>query len=84
MFGGGGGAGISIIPVAFLSVHKGEVRAIQIEPSYTSVDRIIDLAPGLIDKVAGYFKKDKNEKKSSAAEKQEIDEIVKNIKEENK
>lgn len=62
-FGGGGGAGITITPMAFLVIAQGTVRVLGVDAApMTTVDRVIDLIPGLIDKVEGFIEK-KNEKK---------------------
>lgn len=63
LFGGGGGAGVTITPIAFLTVHNGNVNVIQIYKDATSVDRAISLAPEIIDRIAGLFKKDKDKYK---------------------
>ncbi len=51
-FGGGSGAGITIHPVAFLVVGKEQTKLLPIE-SNILVDRILDSAPQLIDKIQG-------------------------------
>ncbi len=63
MFAGGSGAGITITPVGFLTVCSGNVKMIQIEPYSSSIDRIIEATPGLIEKIGSCFKKNKKEKK---------------------
>lgn len=63
LFGGGGGAGVTITPVAFLTVHNDNVNVIQIYKDASSVDRAISLAPELIDRIAGLLKKDKDKYK---------------------
>ena len=54
-FGGGGGTGLSITPVAFLTVGRdAEVSLIHINGSGADVDKIVNLidrAPELIEKV---------------------------------
>lgn len=51
-FGAGSGAGVSIVPIAFIVVSGGNVRMIYIDPpTNSSLDKIIDMAPGLIDKL---------------------------------
>ena len=54
-FGGGGGTGLSITPVAFLTVGRdAEVNLIHINGSGADVDKIVNLierAPELIEKV---------------------------------
>ena len=53
-FGAGSGAGVSIVPIAFMVVSQGNVRMIYIDPpTNSSLDKIIDMAPSLIDKIKG-------------------------------
>jgi sporulation protein YtfJ len=49
-FGGGSGAGITINPVAFLVVNKDQTRLLPVQ-SNVLVDRILDSAPQLLDKI---------------------------------
>ena len=50
-FGGGAGAGIKITPVAFLVIRGENVRMLPVaEPASTSVDRLIELLPDLLEK----------------------------------
>ena len=57
-FGGGGGAGINIVPVAFLIVKEDNVRLLPIAPPPgTAVDRVIELVPEVMDKVTGFIEK---------------------------
>lgn len=64
MFGGGNGAGVNIIPVAFLVISKnGDVKLMQIESFNSTVDRIISLLPDVVNKVCNTFKKNKKEDK---------------------
>ncbi|AEE91507.1 conserved hypothetical protein [Tepidanaerobacter acetatoxydans Re1] len=57
-FGGGSGAGVTVKPVAFLVVGKEQVRLLSISQN-TTVERIIDVAPQIIDQVNSIFKKSK-------------------------
>lgn len=54
-FGGGGGSGVSITPVAFLTVNKdAEVSLIPISGSDASVDRalsLIERSPDIVQKI---------------------------------
>lgn len=59
LFAGGSGAGITIAPVAFLSIHQGSVRVIQIEPFMSSVDRALEKIPDVMDKITELFGKEK-------------------------
>jgi len=51
-FGGGSGAGITVNPVAFLVVGKEQTKLLPVD-SNILVDRIIDAAPQLLDKIRG-------------------------------
>lgn len=51
-FGGGSGAGISVNPVAFLVVGQGQMRLMPIDGN-AIFDRLIDLAPKLIEQFKG-------------------------------
>lgn len=58
-FGGGSGAGVTIQPVAFLTVYKGNVKLLPVDKYDGAVDRVVAMVPDLIDKVSDLFKKDK-------------------------
>ena len=55
-FGGGAGAGASIKPVAFLVIQNGNVRLLPMEHA-SSIDRLIDYVPDLIEKANQIFNK---------------------------
>lgn len=66
-FGGGLGAGVNITPIAFLIVRGDNVRLLPVaEPASTSVDRLIEMIPDLIDKAESFL----DEKKAAKAEKE--------------
>ncbi len=50
LFGGGGGAGITISPVAFLVVNNGNVTVRYINAAEGSVERVIGMVPDIVDK----------------------------------
>ena len=59
-FAGGSGAGVDIAPVAFLVVKDGFVRVLPVAvPPASTVDRIIDMAPDIMDKVDKFINKNK-------------------------
>lgn len=58
-FGGGSGAGITIQPVAFLTVYQGNVKLIQIDKFNSAADRVVAMVPEMVDKVSALFSKDK-------------------------
>ncbi|MDR0446484.1 MAG: GerW family sporulation protein [Oscillospiraceae bacterium] len=56
-FGGGGGAGVNVIPVAFLVVKGGSVRVLNIAPPVsTTLDRVVDAVPEVIDRIGDFIK----------------------------
>ena len=55
-FGGGVGAGIKVTPVAFLIVKDGNVRMLPVAaPANTTADRIVELVPDTLDKIAAFI-----------------------------
>ena len=59
-FSGGSGAGVKIDPVAFLVIKDGITRVMPVAvPPMSTVDRVIDMVPDLMDKVEKYFDKKK-------------------------
>ena len=57
-FGGGGGAGVKIEPIGFLTISNGVVKMLNITPPANStVDRIVDMAPDIVDKIQGIVDK---------------------------
>ena len=57
-FGGGSGAGVTINPVGFLAVFKGDVKFIPVAKYDGPADRIVGMVPELFDKIKGLFTKD--------------------------
>ncbi len=57
LFGGAGGAGITINPVAFLVVKDGEVTIKHILSGDNAVERAVSLVPEMFDKVVNLAKK---------------------------
>lgn len=69
-FGGGSGAGVTITPVAFLVVSsKGGISLLPIEqPSFSTIDKLVDMIPGFIDKIKDMTSKKDDKKVSSTDE----------------
>lgn len=67
LFGGGAGAGITISPVAFLTICQGNVRLLQLDPFNSSVDRIIGMAPGFMDAITNLLNQNKKQKDAEKA-----------------
>ncbi len=70
LFGGGSGAGVTITPLAFISIYNGEVKMLNISAYQDSGDRAVGIIPDVVDKVVGLFKKDKKEEKSETVVKE--------------
>lgn len=52
LFAGGGGAGVSLQPLAFLVVQESGVRILEISSKYNDgLDRALTMAPDIIDKI---------------------------------
>ena len=66
LFGGGGGAGITINPVAFLIVRDGDVSIRQISGLNNPAERVINLVPEMFDKVSGLVSKVKKDETDSS------------------
>lgn len=64
LFAGGSGAGITVSPVAFLSIHNGNVRVIQIEPYFSPVDRALEKIPDIADALRSLFSKNKGDEEA--------------------
>ena len=56
-FGGGGGAGVTITPMAFVCVCGESVRMLPVYSNMNSFDKAVSMAPDLLEKVKGLFKK---------------------------
>ena len=64
-FGGGGGAGVKIDPVAFLIIKDGVTRVLPVAvPPVSTVDRIVEMVPDLMDKAERFLDKKQAEKES--------------------
>ncbi len=75
--GAGGGGGITVTPVAFLTVKDGSVKMLQVEPFISSVDRVIEKMPDLMDKVGGFLDEKKEAHAAKKAEKKAEKEMKK-------
>ena len=62
-FGGGAGAGVKVDPVAFLIVKDGMTRVMPVAmPAATTVDRVLDLVPEVLDRMQNFVDKKREEK----------------------
>lgn len=61
LFGGAGGAGITINPVAFLVIKDGDVTIKHIVSNDNAIERAVSLVPEMFDKVTKLSNKKKEE-----------------------
>ena len=60
-FGGGVGGGVKVSPICFLVVKDGNVRMLSIpEPANSTTERIVEMLPDTLDKLAAYLDAKKN------------------------
>ncbi len=57
LFGGGGGAGVTVNPVAFICINGDNVHMMPIYSEMNTIDKAINMAPELIDKIKSLFDK---------------------------
>ena len=55
---GGSGAAVKVDPVGFLLIRDGTARMVSIQPpAFTTVDRVIEMVPEVMDKIESYIDK---------------------------
>lgn len=59
LFGGGGGAGVTIAPVAFIAVCDGNVKMMPVYNEMSSIDKAVSMAPEVLEKAKELFSKNK-------------------------
>ncbi|USK79067.1 GerW family sporulation protein [Peribacillus frigoritolerans] len=65
-FGGGSGGGVSITPIAFLIVGSHGVKMIHLDEGTHLLEKMMDLAPQVVDKIQSMLsKKDNNQKQGN-------------------
>lgn len=55
-----GGIGAKLSPVAVLVISNGKTRLVNIK-NQDAISKIIDMAPEIVDRITGFFKKEKTE-----------------------
>lgn len=66
-FGGGSGGGVMVQPVAFLVAGQGQVRLLPVD-HHAMLDRLIDLAPQLVEKIQELFNRGGEHRDSGSEE----------------
>ena len=87
-FGGGGGAGVTVQPVAFLVITPTNVRLLQIDNNMNTLDKALGMIPNLVDQASSIIggikdrkKQDEPEVGQEMAEKAEILTLDENLSE---
>ena len=68
LFGGGGGAGITITPVAFVVINNGNVTIKSVPSADNPAEKIISMVPEVVDTVSGLINKGKESKGETVTE----------------
>ena len=68
LFGGGGGAGITITPVAFVVINIGNVTIKSVPTGDNTAEKIVGLVPDVVDTVTGLLNKNKDAKAAEQTE----------------
>ncbi len=68
IFGGGGGAGITITPVAFVVINKDTVTIKSVPTADGTAEKLISLIPEMVDTVNGFISKKKEESSEEISE----------------
>lgn len=64
LFGGGGGAGVTISPVAFIAVNGDSVKMMPVYNELGTAEKALAMAPEVLERAKELFSKDKAKKKS--------------------
>lgn len=69
-FGGGSGGGLSVEPMGFMVLKDGNVRIVPMVTEQTTVEKVIDMVPPMVDKLNSIVKSytNKTDKADETAE----------------
>ena len=84
-FGGGGGTGVSLVPVAFLVISpEGKVSVLPItnEASNDTFTKLVEQIPTVAEKVKTFFADKKKKKQAETEQTEAFDETAENVEEE--
>ncbi len=56
-FGGGSGAGVTISPVAFIAIHNGETKLLQMTTNTPYENAVVNAVPDVVDKIIDFIDK---------------------------
>lgn len=61
LFGGGGGAGVTVSPIAFIVISGDNVKMLPVYNELTTVEKVVSMAPEILQKAKELFpKKEEN------------------------
>lgn len=63
-FGGGSGAGITIQPMAFIVVHDGETKLLQMTTNTSYQNAVVNAVPEVVDKIIDFVDKKTGKKEA--------------------
>lgn len=62
LFGGGGGAGVTVSPIAFIVISGENVKMLPVYNELTTVEKAVSMAPEILEKAKELFPKKKENK----------------------
>lgn len=60
LFGGGGGAGVTVSPIAFIVISGDNVKMLPVYNELTTVEKMVSMAPEILEKAKELFPKKDN------------------------
>lgn len=61
LFGGGGGAGVTVVPIAFMVISGENVKMLPVYNEVSSVEKAITMVPDIMEKAKEFFPKKENQ-----------------------
>lgn len=62
LFGGGGGAGVTVSPIAFIAISGDNIKMLPVYNELSTVEKAISMAPEIFDKAKELFPKKSEQK----------------------
>lgn len=61
LFGGGGGAGVTVVPIAFMAISGGNVKMMPVYNEVSGAEKAVAMVPEIIEKAKEIFSKKENQ-----------------------
>lgn len=68
LFGGGGGAGITITPISFLVINGTNVSILHVDTNDSTTEKLVEKIPDILDKISEFIEKNKKKKEKETTE----------------